>query len=254
MARSLLDYTQDILSSLDGDEVNSIGDTVESRQVVSLIKQCYEELVIRADLNEHYGLFELIPSNTSEKPTLMYRPDNVLSILWLKYNCETEDNEDDAFKKVDFLPLDIFLDRMHTLSASADNVGTFTHTVDSDSLTFFYLNDKAPQYYTTFDDSTLIFDSFDSEVDTTLQKTKTLAYGKKSQEWQEIDTFIPFLDEDVAALLLHEAKALCFAEMKQVAHDRAERSASRLWGISQRNKRGVNQDRTELDRAPNYGR
>ena len=39
---SLLEMTQDILSDMDSDEVNSINDSVESLQVLGIIKNTYE--------------------------------------------------------------------------------------------------------------------------------------------------------------------------------------------------------------------
>ena len=40
MKRTLLEMTQDILSAIDADEVNSIDDTVEATQVATIIKNC----------------------------------------------------------------------------------------------------------------------------------------------------------------------------------------------------------------------
>jgi hypothetical protein len=117
-----------------------------------------------------------------------------------------------------------------------------------------YRNDKAPEYYTTFDDHTLIFDSFDVAVENTLQKTKTLAYGKKDQTWTEEDDFVPFIDKEMAILLLNEAKGLAFLELKQVGHPRAEQTGHRLWVANQKKKRSVDSNRDELSRAPNFGR
>jgi len=40
MRYTLLELTQDVLSSLDGEEVTSINDTTESTQIVKIIKSC----------------------------------------------------------------------------------------------------------------------------------------------------------------------------------------------------------------------
>jgi hypothetical protein len=254
MSWTLLDYTQAILSSLDSDEVNSISDTVESAQVVKILRTVYEEIVARADLNEHWTLFELEASGTSTKPTKMTRPTDVHSLEWIKYNVETADDTDDNFILITFLPLEQFLNRNHMLKESADNVGSFTETIDGSSITFYYTDDAAPTCWTTFDDHTIIFDSYDAEVDSTLQKTKTLAYGKKEQTWTEDDDFVPFIDSEFSVLLLNEAKVLAFAELKQMAHQKAEMSARRLWSDTQKKKRSLDRNRDELDRLPNYGR
>lgn len=254
MSWTLLDYTQAILSSLDSDEVNSISDTVESAQVVKILKTVYEQIVAKNDLSEHYDLYQLEASGDNTKPTKMTRPTDVHSLEWIKYNVETASNTDDYYRVIQFLPLDEFLDRMHQLVESDDTVGTFTETIGTSDIKFFYRNDVAPCYWTTFDDHTIIFDSYDSAVDTTLQKAKTLAYGKKAQTWTESDSFVPFIDSEFAVYLLNEAKALAFAELKQTQHAKAEQSSRKLEIDLQKKKRSLDRNRRELDRMPNYAR
>lgn len=254
MSFTLLDHVQDILSSLDSDECNSISDTTESAQVARVVKASYYALVSRLNLPDHYQLFELDPSGDGDKPTLMYRPTDAESIIWVKYNNATLTETNVQFKDVTFQPLDVFLDRMYSLSETEDNVGTFTHTVDGSSLTFLYTNDVHPTWYTTPDDHTLIFNSYLDDVDSTLQSTKSLAYGKRAQTFTMSDTFVPFEDIEMSTILLNEAKALAFAELKQTQHAKAEQTSRRLLIHNQKAKRAVDNDRSELDRLPNYGR
>jgi len=74
MKRTLLDYTQSILSSLNSAEVNSIGDTTESLQVAEILRTTYYNILGRAELPEHEKLFQLTSSGDPTKPTLMFRP------------------------------------------------------------------------------------------------------------------------------------------------------------------------------------
>lgn len=254
MSWTLLDYTQAILSSMDSDEVNSISDTVESTQVLRILKTVWEEIIAKADLDEHWTLFELEPSLDPTKPTLMYRPSDVHSLEWIKYNCKLEASDPDAFRVIPFVPLDQFLERMYSLNTDDDNVGTFDETIGTSTITFMYVNNSSPNCWTTFDDHTIIFNSYDVSIDSTLQKTKTLAYGKKQQEWVEEDNFVPFLDSEYCVLFLNEAKSLAFQELKQMPHERAERSSRKLWSGLQKKKRGLDRNRSELDRLPNYAR
>ena len=85
MNMTLLQMTQDILSSMGSDEVNSIGDTIESMQVANIIKNKYFDVINRADLPEHYKLFQLNPSLDFSSPVLMYVPSEINSIKWIKY-------------------------------------------------------------------------------------------------------------------------------------------------------------------------
>lgn len=254
MSKSLLDYVQDILSSMDSDEVNSISDTTESLQVARVVRTVFDNICVRADLNEHYSIFQVEASGDADKPTVMYRPSDVLNILWIKYNSETTDDTNNNFKDLKFYPLNDYLLLMHGLKEDADNVLTFTHDVNGDTMTFMCENDRAPIRYTTFDDSTILFNSYDADVDTTLQKVKTLCYGKRQQVFTMDDDFVPFIDLEFQQLLLNESKSLAFVELKQVEHTKAEKESRRMWIKGMKNKRGINNERTELDRLRNFGR
>lgn len=254
MSMTLIDYVQDILSSLDSDEVNSISDTTESAQVARVVKNSFNALVSRLDLPDNYQLYELDPSLDHTKPVLMYRPANAESVLWIKYNGKTLTDTQDQFRDVIFQPLEVFLDRMYQLSENESNVLSFNHTVDTSTLTFLCNNDSNPRYYTCFDDKTLIFDSYQADVETTLQSTKSLAYGKVAQTFIMSDTYVPFQGNENSMILLNEAKALAFAELKQSQHSKAEQTARRLLIHNQKAKRAVDTNRSELDRLPNYGR
>ena len=252
---TLLEYVQTILSALDSDEVNNYNDTTESTQVAHIVKTVWNDINNRADLPEHYQLFELTASGDNTKPTLMTKPSDVDTIIWIEYNKVISGDTDPLYQPVSFMPLDEFFAMQDSLRVSDTTVGSWDQTLDSsDSITFIYRNDKAPDYYTTWNDTTLIFDSYDSAVDTTLQKTKTRCYGKKDQTFTMSNSFVPFADRDMSTLLLNEAKVLAFAELKQMGHDVARQWAARNWAKLNKSKRGIDNLRNELDRVPNYGR
>lgn len=257
MKRTLLDMTQDILSAMSSDEVNSISDTAESLQVATIIKNCYFNLVTKLKLPEHKTLFELTASGTTTKPNLMTLPTNVSEIIWLKYNKVT-DTGAPFIDYVDFLPLEEFLHRMHRLGddPSRTDVSSYNHSINGDSLTVFYYNDSHPDYYTTFDDNTLLFDGVNLAIDATLQKDKTIVYGRYSYPFNLVDSFVPNLDENQFPLLFEEAKAQCFYDLKQTMNERAERNAKSLKVTTQNFKKDLgkeyypNQSHTPY----NYGR
>lgn len=86
MKYTLLDLTQQILSSMNSDEVNSISDTAESMQVANIIKQTYYNMLARFDLPEHNQLFNLVGPDDETMPVLMFRPPGVSRIQWITYN------------------------------------------------------------------------------------------------------------------------------------------------------------------------
>src|SRR5258706_9483056 len=109
MSQTLLDMTQEILSAMSSDEVNSIGDTTESMQVATIIKRKYFDIVGRAGLPEHNQTIQLTPSNDITQPTVMYVPSEVNRIDWIKYQ-DTSVVGQDNYKYVTILPIEQFID------------------------------------------------------------------------------------------------------------------------------------------------
>lgn len=85
MKFSVLQLTQQILSALNSDQVNSIGDTAESYQVATILQQVYYNITSRSDLPEQYGLFQLVPSTDPTIPVILQKPSNVSKVHWIKY-------------------------------------------------------------------------------------------------------------------------------------------------------------------------
>lgn len=256
MKFSVLDLTQSILSSLDSDEVNSINDTTEALQVANLIKTVYNDIISRANLPEHFDLFELDPSNDPDKPTMMLRPEGLMNLLWLKYDKRLVDDTESNYQVVKYLDPKSFSDIF--LTYKNQNVGDIIKytisTSNSSSIEIVGLNNKWPDYYTCYDDKTVIFDSYDASVDTTLQKNKTMAYGEFEAVFKLEDDFVPDLDSRQFSLLLNEAKALAFAELKQTGHEIANRNSKRSWVTLAHQKQSLPANVPFFNKLPNYGR
>lgn len=253
MQYTLLDMTQTILSSMDSDTVDSITDTPESLQVATAIRTAYYDIINRGDFKEHKSPFHLTPSNDTTKPTLMSVPADVSSVDWVRYNKITTGQTQEQWGEVKPLCNTDFLNIMFDLNTDADNVGSYLHTVDGSDIKFFYQDDRAPTYYTTFDDYTIIFDSYDSSVDSTLQASKTWCLGARTITWTMSDSFTPSLEDDKFPILLNEAKSLAWVELKQTAHPKAEQNARRSWSHSQKDRQNVRLQ-SDFQQLPNFGR
>jgi hypothetical protein len=136
--RTLLDLTQSILASLNSDEVNSIGDTAESLQVAEILRTVYYNMVARNDLPIHDELFQLTSSADPTQPVIMYRPDHIEKITWIKYfnsNVADGSTQDDQFGAFSHnLNTDIVAQPLWTTASTTSNtIGlgskTFTATV-----------------------------------------------------------------------------------------------------------------------------
>lgn len=126
--------TQDILSSMSSDEVNSIGDTTESLQVANMIRQKYFDILSRVDLTDHQQLFQLQGSVDPTSPVLMYVPAGISDVKWIKY---FDSNSLDGNTATDFahdLNTDITPNsgsgapKWSTLSTTSNSIGTGSKT------------------------------------------------------------------------------------------------------------------------------
>lgn len=252
--RTLLEMTQDILDSLDSDEINSISDTVESRQVVTIIKNCYLDMVSREGIPEVYSLFNLTSSGDPTKPVVMYKPVNTVDIGWIKYNKEETGTQSPLFLEVKYMPIEEYIVYVNQFSSLNPDTAVLTLTLNGSTIPFQYKTKEHPKYYTSFDDNTLVFDGYHSDYDTTLQATKTIVYGQLSSVFTLTDTFVPALDERLFSLLYNEAKSLAWAELKQAVNQKAEQAAKRGLVTLQKSKRDIPTKKRPLDALPNYAR
>jgi len=282
MKYTLLQMTQDILSSMSSDEVNSISDSPESLQVANIIKQKYFDIVNRVPLTEHEQLLQLDASLDESSPILMYVPEGVADIQWIKYfdsnvadGTQADDFQHDlntdittnaqalSISAPGYLPIQImpnhsFIAMVNSFNPQDVGVESFTFSDVSNSgfhstFKLYYKNDRQPLYCTIISNRYVIFDAFDSSQDSTLQSSKTMCFGRIIPQWQNEDTFIPNLAEEQFQLLLNEAKALAFFELKQQPHQLALQEAQRGWSNIQKNKAVTNRP-TYFNELPNFGR
>lgn len=259
MKYTLLELTQAVLSSMDSDEISSINDTVESQQVVEVIKTVYDDIISRGDLQNNKVLGNLNPSNDITKPIVMSKPDTIDRIEWIKYDTRLVGDTVPAWVEMSYMRPGDFIDYMHQFNENESYVDAFDHIIDGFTIRFAFRNDQAPKFYTTFNDSLIFFDAYDSDVDSTLQSSKTIVYGHKVTEFTKSDSWVPNLQPQQFALLLNEAKSLAWVELKQIPHEKAELTARRNWRHLQKTRQtipdGTNfQGNPFFNRLPNFGR
>lgn len=208
MKMTLLEMTQDILSDLNSDQVNSISDTPESAQVIAAIRSCYYELVsARDDWPWLHQLTSLTGLGDTDTPTTMLMPEGLNKIEWLRYNR----------KPVTYITPEKFREKIDARlqgDVLASNV-----TADG------YLNDRDPTYWTTFDEQYVVMDSYDSAEESTLQESNSAVYGVVAPSWTVDDTFVPTLPDKMFPTLLAAAKSKCFLIHKQSPNPIEERNA-----------------------------
>jgi len=103
-------------------------------------------------------------------------------------------------------------------------------------------------------DETIIFDSYNSNVDTTLQQSKTYCYGLLEPTFTLSDSYTPDIDATEFNWFVNEAKKAAFAKLKQVRDPIADERAKRGWVRSQRNREKTPANVPFYSRFNSYGR
>ncbi len=253
MRHSLLKMTQLILSSMNSDEVNSIGDTSESLQVVDAIETSYWHLAETLDFPDYWDFFELTPSNDPSLPTVMYLPPNVGKLEYIQYN-RSDNNDQLNYHTVHAMDRKTFSDRMNSLDKNSSIVYNSTISSSNGTLELVGHNNRPPNYYTTYDDNTILFDSYDRLMDTTLQGNKTRCYGMLIPSFIREDDFVPELDPRQFSLLLNEAKSQAFIDIKEVENPKAEQRARKGWVQAHRKVAKMKAGEINSSWTPDYGR
>ena len=247
--KTVLDIVQRILSDADGDNVNSISDTVESEQAAQVVQAVYERIIYEYDLEVVEKAIRL-NATSSATPTIMGRPEGLHDVEWVRYDTRESASDDPRFTFIMYSPPSDFINRQAQLSPSATNVTT----VALESLYELPVyNDRAPRYWTQLDGpDTLIFDGYNSALETNLQASKSLAYGDVDNTITLADATEPDLPKPLGYLLETEAVHDFFDLYKGGATQAQMRNLRRARVRVQRLRRI-----TELDyahKSPNYGR
>lgn len=192
MKQSLLELVQDVLSDLEGDEVNSIDDTVESKEIASLARRVYYDTITDFDYKHTESIFQL-DAATLARPTHMALPSNVSRVDWVKYDVSDVGDSTD-YRDITYLDPAEFVAKVNSRNSGDSNTDEVT---DPSGVAILIRNDKQPHHYTSFDDEAVVLDSYDSSIETNLQNSKTFCHGELIPAWSETDLFVPDLPENL---------------------------------------------------------
>lgn len=247
MKMTLLEMATDILNDMDSDFVNSISDTEEALQVAQIIKTTYYEMMSRRDwphLNK-IGLLENV--SDSARPNYLKVPNSVGAISFIMYNRRKDGDTRKYWSEMKYLYPDEFI--LKLMNRNSDDT-SITQVVDFDGVSMNIKNDTPPTYYTSFDDEYVIFDSWDSDVETTVTGAMTQVHYSSIPGWTVEDGFIPDLPDKIFPALLAEAKSVASIKLKEEADAKAEQQS-----VRQQKKMSLDGWRVNKQmRYPNYGK
>lgn len=243
---SVLDIAQDILSDMNSDAVSSITDTLESLQVAQIIQSVYFEMMARKNWPHLEKLIALTPVGVST-PTHMAVPTNVKEMLSVRYDKRDAPTDAPKYREVEYVYPEDFLEYTNNRKATD---AKYTEVVDPSGVSLIIQNNKQPEYYTSFDDESIVFDSYVSTLESNLQASKVQARGVISPAFSLTDLHVPDMPVEMFPTFLAECKSVCFARIKQMPDQKSEQQSRR--GMSWMSKKAY-QIKGGM-KMPNYGK
>lgn len=214
----------DILNDMDSDKVNSVYDTEESEQVANIIKTSYLEMMSNRNWPHQRKLTKLDSVVDINKPTHLKLPDRTKELVFFKYDKTKEPGSKVEYHEVQYKYPDDFL---RIVSSRNPNTLNVQEVEDFSGTTIVVKTNQAPMYWTSFDDNYIVCDGFNSEIEDTLQSSKTQVLLYQGPTFTLSDDFIPDMPSEGFSALIAEAKSTSFFSVKQMANEKAEQKASR---------------------------
>lgn len=238
MKQTLLEMVQRILESRDAQVVNSIEDTREALQVANIIKETYYHLLYVRDIKSRTNLITFDSLSNLNYPTYLRFKDDVAQIDMLKYF----DKKQERYVDLTLLEPQVFIERSLMLNPKEENITTCK---DFSGVSFNVYNDRAPTFWTSFDDEHIVVDGYNKEVEDTITAVNVMAYGIKYPEFKLEDTFIPDLAPQHFTLLLSKSKVMAAMELdKEYDQLEDDRARKQLMTVNEHSKRLRGQEAT----------
>lgn len=221
---TLLEIVQDISNDISSDFVNSIDDTEESQMIAQIVKSTFFAMMSNRNWPHLKRTVSLSAYGDSSYPVHMRVDENIKELLFVNYDKRKTGETQKRYAEVKYLEPDAFLFKTNQNNSDSSSVDTL---LDPSGITILVRNDTAPSYYTSFDDNVLVFDSYDSLVDTTLQSSKFQTQAYIFPSWTHSDDAVPDLPAEAFTALLEEAKSRASLKLTSEADQKAEQEAGR---------------------------
>lgn len=226
--------------------IYTLNESLISTQVTEILRDTYFSIIDGKDWPNLYKAFQLTQSS-ADTPTHMTFSNTVMDVQYIKYNIKSATDTKDKYVEIKYLLPKDFMEVLDARDSSADNVDVIT---DSTGIYLNIINNRAPTGYTSFDEKTIIFDSYDSGVETHLKTIKTQCYGKIYPTVVMDDDEYFDLPVEAFSYLLHETKSTASLKILEKADEKSEQES-----VTQR--RRMSQEAWKLHNGityPNYGR
>lgn len=246
---NLLQMVQRVARAINSDEISELHETVEADDIQNILIDCLDEMLGRQDwefLKDRP--YQLLPGTNALSLSV---PSDISRIQKIRYRADSEPGDIAQYRTVSYMSASEFLDMMQKHNpAEADSV-----TVTVNGVPLVGKNNRPPRYWTSFDESTVYFDSYEGTLDPTgvdPAKTAVLASVYPDLAHGDDPTWVAPMPEKLFAQWYQEAVAEASVQLRQFENPRAERRSRRLFISNSRDEPVTGRD--EGSASVNYGR
>lgn len=212
MKLTLLEIVQRVLSAMEADNVNSISATAESVAISKIAEEVYYDLLGTTDWPHLEKTGQLINSGLLSQPNLLHIPEDVKFIKELWYEG----------KELRFKEPEDFIRYVNGRNQEDEDYEVIT-TPSGAKLTINIKQD--PVFFTIFNGTELVTDSYNSDTHQTLLGSESLFTGSFIPGFQSLDEFIPDLPTEVFPTYLSMVKRAAFLYLRREASPHDERTS-----------------------------
>lgn len=222
---TLLQIVQTIMSGLSLDRVNSIQDSEQALQVANIVQDSFYDAVA----NRHWPHLKqlLVMQDTTDatnRPNYLKLPEGIQEASEVFYNVKTDPTGDNRFVMITYLTPEKFLMKVAENKTTAANV---VQVIDVSGVPYHIRNDRAPTFWTSFDDTYIAFDSWDFALDSTVHTTKCWCRGVIMPEFIQDDAFVMDMPLDAQRQIVSDAKSRSSIAFLGKANPKAEQQLTK---------------------------
>lgn len=234
--KTLLRVVQDYLTYVDGFQVDSIFDSEESMQAAQIAEHVFNTIVDKNRDQMHCTVVRsLDPSADGDLPCVLRVPSEIRRIhnseIW--YNVHEDGGV--QWHRIQFIDPVEFLALSNGTSNDPDN----TEVQHINGVPFIVVNNKQPDYCTTFDDQVLVFDSYDKNIDSTLQESKTKVISTEAPLFLLEDTFAIPLPERMLSGYTDAVINECAVALRSVGNPNVARRTNQFLSKMQQTQKTI---------------
>lgn len=244
---TLIDFVKSILVEIDGDEVNVFSDSYEAEKLAYLTKHAFEHLINKRDW-PHTRRGDVVQGRSDVSfPSHLEINENCKNLEYVAYDSRKLGETKIKYKQLKYISPDEFLYKTNKRNSDLSEV---VSVVDDTGVDLLIRNDKAPEYFTSFNDMNVVCDSFDSVLETSLQTSKLQSYGFVLPVFEITELYEIDLPEEAISLLREEVISRSQIKLRQMEDVKSEQAARTQNRWLSRNAWKVG----DRKRYPDYGK